>query len=147
MSARDQLPVWPSERVSDRTLERNALAAALARHAPRGAVRVAEALAATALNRRRRADWLWNGAFAAALPGLESIFAELPEQPISTRADAAWNAACRRIAARALASASADPTMGAHCALPAGAEPPLHAPTLTTRIGPYAFFREDAGTG
>jgi len=147
MSARIQLPARPSERVSDRTLERNALAAALARHAPRGAVRVAEALAATALNRRRRAERLWNGAFAAAVPGLESIFAELLEQPISTRADAAWNAACRRIAARALAGAGADPAMGAHCAVPAGAEAPLHAPIMTARIGPYAFFREDAGTG
>jgi hypothetical protein len=147
MSARRQPPARPVARVSQRTLERDALAGALARHAPRGAVRVAEALAATALNRRRRAERLWTGVFAVALPGLESVFTDLPEQPISTRADAAWNAACRRIAARALAGAGADPAMGAHCVLPLGMEPPLHAPTMTARIGPYAFFREDAGTG
>lgn len=147
MSARRQPPGRPVERVSQRAIERDTLAAALARHAPRGAVRVAEALAATALNRRRRAERLWNGVFAVALPGLESSFTELPEQPISTCADAAWNAACRRIAARALAGAGADPAMGAHCVLPIGMEPPPHAPTMTARIGPYAFFREDAGTG
>jgi N-acetylmuramoyl-L-alanine amidase len=146
MSARNQLTARPSERVSDRTLERNALAAALARHAPRGAVRVAEALAATALNRRRRAERLWSGTLAVALPGVEALFMELPEQPISTCADAAWNAACRRIAARALAGAGPDPALGAHCVLAAGAEVPLHAPTMTARIGPYAFYR-DAGTG
>jgi hypothetical protein len=145
MSARDRLPSSPIGRVPDQALERNALAAVLARHAPRGAVRVAEALAATALNRRRRAERLWNGMLAAAPPRFEDLFAELPEQPIGTRADAAWTAACRRIAARALAGAGPDPAMGAHCALPEGAEPPLHAPMLTARIGPYAFYREDAG--
>ena len=147
MSARNHGPDSPSGRVSGRTLERNDLAVALARHAPRGAVRVAEALAATALNRRLRAERLWSGMFAGALPGYADAFAELPEQPISARADAAWNAACRRIAARALAGAAVDHTGGAHCALPADADAPLHAPTMTARIGPYAFYRENAGTG
>jgi hypothetical protein len=136
MSARDQ--------ATARTLERNTLAAVLARHAPRGAVRVAEALAATALNRRRRAETLWNGMFADACPAIDALFADLPEQPISARADAAWNAACRRIAARAISGASADPTGGAHWAIIDGASPPLHANTMTARIGPYAFYREDS---
>lgn len=125
-----------------RRRERDALAAALARHAPRGAVRAAEALAAAAMNRRRRAERLWNGAFAAMLPPFEALYASLPEQPIGARADAAWNAACRRIAARALAGAGPDPTAGAHCAMPVDAPPPADAPRLTARIGPFAFYRQ-----
>jgi N-acetylmuramoyl-L-alanine amidase len=139
MSARDQAPA--------RTLERNALAAVLVRHAPRGAVRVAEALAATALNRRRRAKTLWNGMFADACPAIDALFAELPEQPISARADAAWNAACRRIAARAISGAATDPTGGAHWAITDETSPPRHGKTMTARIGPYAFYREDSGPG
>lgn len=122
--------------------ERDALAAALVRHAPRGAVRAAEALAAAAMNRRRRAERLWNGAFAATLPSFETLYASLPEQPISARADTAWNAACRRIAARALAAAAPDPTAGAHCAILVGAPPPADAPRLAARIGPFAFYRD-----
>lgn len=139
MSARDRQPA--------RAIERNALAAVLARHAPRGAVRVAEALAATALNRRRRAETLWGGAFAGECPTLDAPFPDLPEQPIGARADAAWNAACRRIAARAIAGAAIDPTGGAQFALPHEAAPPLAATTMTARIGPYAFYREDVRSG
>jgi len=124
--------------------ERRTLAAALVRHAPRGAVRAAEALAATALNRRRRAVALWNGAFAAAAPGFAAIFADLPLQPAAGRADPVWNAVCRRIAARAVAGAGPDPVEGAHHAVPREAAPPpgVRAPTLTAEIGPFAFYRE-----
>ena len=132
-----------SARSLPRTSERDRLAAEIARHAPRGAVRVAEALAAVAINRRRRAARLWNGAFADAIPSFERVFADLPERPISERADALWGAACRRIAARAIAGATPDPTAGAHCAATGDAIAPAHAPTLTARIGPYAFFRAE----
>ena len=125
--------------------ERARLAAALARYAPRGAVRVAEALAAVAVNRRRRAARLWNGAFAEALPAFEDAFAGLPERPPG--ADAAWAAVCRRIAARALGGARPDPTAGAWCAALGASGAPAHAPILTARIGAYAFFRaEEADT-
>jgi hypothetical protein len=127
--------------------ERDALAAVLARHAPKGAVRVAEALACVALNRRRRAAHLWNGAFAGEVPAYDALYADLPLQPTSARADAAWNRACRRIAARALAGAGPDPTGGAHCAAPLDAPAPIHAPILTARIGPYAFYRDAARNG
>ena len=127
--------------------ERDRLAAALARHAPRGAVRVAEALAAVAINRRRRAEGLWNGAFADTPPAFDDLFPDLPERPIGERADAAWAAACRRIAARAIGGAMADPTAGAHRAAMADAAAPPQALILTARIGPYAFFRADAGGG
>jgi len=138
MSARRRPPA--------RVLERDSLAAALARHTPRGAVRVAEALAAVAVNRRRRAERLWNGIFCATLPCLDDLFAGLPEQPVSARADAGWNAVCRRIAARALAGAGPDPALGAVCTVPIDAPAPAHAPILAASIGPYAFYRDDAGT-
>lgn len=125
-----------------RKSERAALAAALARHAPRGAVRIAEALAAAAMNRRRRHARLWNGAFADSPQPFDAAFAGLPEQPISARADAAWHTICRRIAARALAGAGPDPTGGAYCVLPADAAPPVHARRLAARIGAIAFYRD-----
>jgi len=129
--------------------EREALATAISRHAPRGAVRVAEALAATALNRRRRAERLWSGVFAGEAPAFDAIFAALPEQPISARssarADAAWRAICRRIAARALAGAAAgagsDPAGGAHYVTPLGAPPPAEATLVTAYVGSFAFHR------
>lgn len=123
-----------------RRSERDAFAALLARHAPRGAVRAAEALAAAALNRRRRRARLWNGAFADAPFAVETVFAALPVQPAGARADAAWNAICRRIAARALAGAP-DPVAGAWCVVPAGAPAPENAPVPAARIGPFAFYR------
>jgi hypothetical protein len=129
---------------SARRRECDALAGVLARHAPRGAVRVAEALAAAALNRRRRAERLWNGAFAGAPARFDEFYAGLPAQPIGTRADAAWNRACRRIAARALAGAGPDPTLGAYCVTPLGAPAPGDAPVLTARFGPFAFYRASA---
>ncbi len=141
MSARHHLPARTVARRLERALERDALAAALQRHAPRGAVRAAEALAAAAMNRRRRAERIWNGAFADTPPGFDAVFAGLPEQPTSVRADAAWNAICRRIAARALAGAGPDPTAGAHCAVPSGAPAPVGAPILAAIVGPYAFYR------
>ncbi len=120
------------------------LAAALARHAPRGAVRAAEALAATARNRLQRAAQLWNGAFAAVAPDFDAMFPDIPIQSASGRADPAWNQVCRRIAARAMAGAGPDPTLGAqYAALRAAAPPPgLQAPVLTAEIGPFAFYRE-----
>jgi len=136
-----------------RTAERDALAEALARHAPRGAVRIAEALAAVAMNRRRRRERLWNGVFADgpfadgpfadAERRFDSAFAGLAEQPIGTRADAAWNAICRRIAARALAGAGPDPSSGAICATAAEAPSPAEAPRLAARLGDFAFYRGD----
>ena len=125
--------------------ERDTLAAGLARHAPRGAVRVAEALAATAMNRRRRAQRLWGEILAEGPPRFDAVFTGLPEQPVSTRADAAWNAACRRIAARALSGAGADPTAGATAAAPLDLPAPAETPFLAARIGPYAFYRGDTG--
>jgi hypothetical protein len=139
MSARQYLSV--------RALERDALAAVLARYAPKGAVRVAEALAAAALNRRRRAETLWGGAFAAETPAYDALYQHLPPQPISAQADAAWNRACRRIAARALADATPDPTNGGHYATPIDAPAPPHAPMLTARIGSYAFYRDEMQYG
>jgi hypothetical protein len=130
-----------------RARDRDALAAVLARHAPSGAVRVAEALAAAAINRRQRAVSLWNGAFAAEPPAYDALYADLPPQPISAQADAAWNRVCRRIAARALAAAGPDPTEGAHCAAPLDAPPPAHAPIQTARIGPFAFYRDATRNG
>lgn len=126
--------------------ESRLLAAALMRHAPRGAVRAAEALAATALNRLRRAALLWNGAFAAAAPDFDAIFRDIPVQSASGRADPAWNAVCRRIAARAVAGAGPDPALGAHHAVLRAAAPPTGpgAPALTAEIGPFAFYREMA---
>ena len=138
MSARHH----PAALAIARNSERAALAAALARHAPRGAVRAAEALAAAAMNRRRRHARLWNGAFADSPPRFDEAFAGLPEQPTSARADAAWHAICRRIAARALAGAGPDPTGGAYCVLPADAAPPVHARQLAARIGAIAFYRD-----
>jgi hypothetical protein len=131
-----------------RAAERDALAEALARHAPRGAVRIAEALAAVAMNRRRRRERVWNGAFADgaladAGPRFAGAFAGLAEQPIGTRADAAWNAICRRIAARALAGAGPDPSSGAICATAADAPSPAEAPRLAARLGDFAFYRGD----
>ncbi|MCW5772049.1 MAG: hypothetical protein KIT16_10475 [Rhodospirillaceae bacterium] len=122
---------------------RDALARHVVRHAPRGEVRVAEALAAMALNRRRRASEMWEGAFADRAPPLEEAFAALPVQLASARADAAWNAVCRRIAARALAGGAPDPSRGGQFAVPLNAPPPadLDAPELTARVGPFAFFR------
>jgi hypothetical protein len=127
-----------------RRAERDRLAHLLVRHAPRGEVRVAEALAASALNRRRRALGMWDGALATAAPDFADAFAALPVQLVSARADAAWNAVCRRIAARALAGAGPDPARGAHFAVPLNAPPPETAcsPELTARIGPFSFFRE-----
>lgn len=135
MSARGTVPTLCRSR---------ALAAALVRHAPRGAVRAAEALAATALNRLQRAARLWNGAFAAAAPDFDAMFSDIPVQSASGRADPAWNAVCRRIAARAMAGAGPDPALGAHYAAPRAASPPpgLQAPVLTAEIGPFAFYRE-----
>ena len=120
-----------------------ALAAALVRRAPRGAVRAAEALAATAFNRLRHAARLWNGVFSAA-PDFDAMFPDIPVQSASGRADPAWNAVCRRIAARAMAGAGPDPALGAHYAAPRAASPPpgLQAPVLTAEIGPFAFYRE-----
>jgi hypothetical protein len=134
MSARNQ----PTARVA----ERNAFAAMLACHAPRGAVRAAEALAACAMNRRRRRETLWNGAFAQAPLEFEEIFAALPAQPASARADAAWNAICRRIAARALGGAIPDPTAGSWRVALADAPAPMDAPRLVASIGGFAFYRD-----
>jgi len=122
------------------------LARLLARHAPRGAVRVAEALAATCLNRRRRAGEIWDGAFAEAAPDFDEALAALPIQFASARADAAWNAVCRRVAARALAGAGPDPSHGAHYVLPHDAPEPIRAGgwDLVARIGPFSFYREPA---
>lgn len=144
MSARRLPPPRPEPAAALRrgaaAAAKDALAEALARHAPRGAVRVAEALAAVAANRRRRAARIWNGAFADAVPGFDAMFAALPEQPISARADPAWRAICRRIAARALAGAGPDPARGAHAAAPLGAPPPANA-ALVAHLGGYAFYR------
>jgi len=136
MSARND----PAARAAARCAERDSFAALLARHAPRGAVRAAEALAAAAINRRRRRARLWNGAFADAPFAIETVFAALPVQPASARADAAWTAICRRIAARALAGAP-DPVAGAWCVAPADAPPPEQAPVLAALLGPFAFYR------
>lgn len=128
--------------------ERRALAAAithaLVRHAPRGAVRVAEALAAAVINRRQRAAALWNGAFAAGAPPAADMLGNLPVQPPGSRADAAWNAICRRIARRAAAGAGPDPTGGAHHAVLRDAPTPagLAAKILAAEIGPFDFYRE-----
>jgi hypothetical protein len=142
-NARAFAHIPPAARASARGGERDALAEALARHAPRGAVRIAEALAAVAMNRRRRRERLWNGALADAEPRFDSAFAGLAEQPISARADAAWNAICRRIAARALAGAGPDPTAGAICAARADAPQPAEAVRLAARLGDFAFYRGD----
>ena len=136
MSARNH----PAARALVRAAERDAFAALLARRAPRGAVRAAEALAAMATNRRRRRETVWNGAFAETPFAIETVFAGLPEQPASARADAAWSAICRRIAARALAGAGPDPTRGAWCVVPADAPAPADAPRLAARIGALAFY-------
>ena len=138
MSARNH----PAARALVRAAERDALAALLARHAPRGAVRAAEALAAMAMNRRRRRATVWNGAFAETPFAIETVFDGLPAQPASARADAAWNAICRRIAARALAGAAADPTRGGWIAAPLGAPAPEHAPVFAARVGAFAFWRD-----
>jgi len=126
--------------------ENRLLTETLIRHVPRGAVRAAEALAATALNRRRRAARVWSGVFASIAPGFSDLFGTLAVQPLTARADAAWTAACRRIAARALAGAGPDPVAGAHHAAMRKEPPPadLHAPALTAEIGPFAFYRDDA---
>jgi N-acetylmuramoyl-L-alanine amidase len=130
----------------DRRALAEALTRALVRHAPRGAVRAAEALAAAVMNRRRRAAALWNGAFAAEAPPVEAAFGALPLQPSGTRADAAWNAICRRIALRAAAGAGPDPTHGAQHAVPRDAAPPagFAAKILAAAIGPFDFYREPA---
>jgi hypothetical protein len=138
MSARNQ----PAARAAARMAERDAFAALLACHAPRGAVRAAEALAACAMNRRRRRETLWNGAFARAPLDFEGIFAALPAQPVSARADAAWSAICRRIAARALGGTGPDPTAGGWRVVPADAPAPMDAPQLAARIGTFAFYRD-----
>ena len=138
MSARNQ----PAARALARTAERDAFAALLARHAPRGAVRAAEALAAAAINRRRRRARLWNGAFADAPFALDTVFAGLPEQPASARADAAWTAICRRIAARARAGAGPDPARGGWIVVPLGAPAPGQASIFTARVGGFAFYRD-----
>lgn len=126
--------------------ENYALAETLVRYVPRGAVRAAEALAATALNRRRRAARVWQGVFANAVPGFGQFFGTLAVQPLTARADAAWTAACRRIAARALAGAGPDPAGGAHHAAMREEPPPndLQASVLTAEIGPFAFYRDEA---
>lgn len=136
MSARNQ----PAARALVRAAERDAFAALLARHAPRGAVRPAEALAAMAMNRRRRRATAWNGAFSAAPFVLETAFAGLPEQKVSDRADAGWAAICRRIAARALAGAAPDAAQGGWIATSLGEPAPEHAPVFATRVGPFAFW-------
>ena len=123
---------------------RSMLTSALLRHAPRGAVRAAEALAATALNRHRRAARLWQGALAEAPPRFDELFAALPEQPLSARADLVWSAACRRIAARALAGAGPDPTRGAHDVAPHDAPPPEGTGVFVEQVGPFAFYRRDS---
>lgn len=142
-------PPAPGARTGDAIAARATLARLLARHAPRGAVRVAEALAATCLNRRRRAGEIWAGAFADAVPGFDEALAALPIQFASARADAAWNAVCRRIAARALAGAGSDPSQGAHHVLPHDAPEPIGAAgwDLVARIGPFCFYREPAPRG
>jgi N-acetylmuramoyl-L-alanine amidase len=126
--------------------ENHALAETLVRYVPRGAVRAAEALAATALNRRRRAARVWKGVFANAVPSFGELFGTLAVQPLTARADAAWTAACRRIAARALAGAGPDPAGGAHHAAMREELPPteFHASVLTAEIGPFAFYRDEA---
>ena len=129
------------ERTLGRTSERDAFAALLARHAPRGAVRPAEALAAMAMNRRRRRATVWNGVFAETPFALESAFAGLPEQPVSARADAAWAAICRRVAARALSGAAPDSARGGWMVVPLGEPAPEHAPVFAARVGPFAFWR------
>ncbi len=125
-----------------RGAERDAFAALLARHAPRGAVRPAEALAAMAMNRRRRRAMVWDGAFAETPFALETAFAGLPEQPVSARADAAWAAICRRIAARALAGAAPDAASGGWIAVSLGEPAPEHATAFAARVGPFAFWRD-----
>ena len=121
-----------------------ALTAALVRHAPRGAVRAAEALAAAVINRRRRAAALWNGVFAAEAPPVADMLGALPVQPAGGRADTAWNAICRRIALRAAAGTGPDPTHGAQHAVPRDAPPPigLAAKIRAAAIGPFDFYRE-----
>lgn len=138
MSARNH----PAARALVRAAERDAFAALLARHAPRGAVRAAEALAAMAINRRRRRATAWNGAFAETPFALETAFAGLPEQPASARADAAWNAICRRIADRALAGAGPDPARGGWIGVPLGAPAPEQAPVFAARVGQFVFWRD-----
>jgi hypothetical protein len=138
MSARHH----PAERAAAHAAERNAFAAALACHAPRGAVRVAEALAACAINRRRRRALLWNGAFADLPIGFDEILADLPAGPASARGDAAWTAICRRIAARALAGAAPDRAAGGWRVLLHDAPAPADAPRLVAQIGGFAFYRE-----
>jgi hypothetical protein len=138
MSARNH----PAARALVRAAERDAFASLLARHAPRGAVRAAEALAAMAMNRRRRRATVWHGIFAETPFALETAFAGLPEQPVSARADAAWAAICRRIAARALAGAAPDSARGGWMVVPLGAPAPEYAPRFTARVGAFAFWRE-----
>jgi hypothetical protein len=94
-----------------------------------------------AMNRRRRRESVWNGAFAAAPFAIETVFAGLPDQPTSVRADAAWAAICRRIAARALAGAGPNPARGGWIAVPLGAPAPEQAPVFTARVGAFAFCR------
>lgn len=138
MSARKH----PAARALVRAAERDSFAALLARHAPRGAVRAAEALAAMAINRRRRRATVWNGAFADAPFAIETAFAGLPDQPASARADAAWAAICRRIAARALAGSAPDAARGGWIAIPLGEPGPEQAPVVAARVGPFAFHRD-----
>lgn len=132
----------PAARALVRAAERDAFATLLARHAPRGAVRAAEALAAMAMNRRRRRATVWDGAFAETPFAIETPFAGLPEQKVSARADAAWAAICRRIAVRALAGAAPDAACGGWIAAPLDAPAPAQAPALATRVGPFAFYRD-----
>ena len=136
MSARNH----PAAHALIRAAERDAFAALLARHAPRGAVRAAEALAAAAMNRRRRRATMWNGAFAEVPFALEATFSELPDQPASARADARWTAVCRRIAARALAGTAPDTACGGWIAVSAGLPAPDQAAALAARVGPFAFY-------
>jgi hypothetical protein len=137
MSARNH----PAARALVRAAERDGFAALLARHAPRGAVRAAEALAAMAMNRRRRRASVWNGAFAETPFAFETAFSGLPEQPVSARADAAWAAICRRIAARALSGAAPGAARGGWIATPLGEPAPEQAPVFAARVGPFAFWR------
>lgn len=135
-----------NESPHDRRALAAALTDALVRHAPRGAVRAAEALAAAVINRRRRASALWNGALAAEAPPVADMLGALPLQPPGGRADTAWNAICRRIARRAAAGAGPDPTHGAQHAVPRDAPPPagLAAKIRAAAIGPFDFYREPA---
>lgn len=125
-----------------RSAERDALAALLVRHAPRGAVRAAEALAAAAMNRRRRHATMWNGAFAEAPFALGTAFADLPDQPVSARADARWAATCRRVAARALAGTAGDPACGGWIVVPTRMPAPDQHCALAACVGTFSFYRD-----